>query len=69
VAPEAYLKLKRPDFLIVRTDNAAALLLALQRDDWFARTYDLVATRRDAHADREFRTYRKKGGGRWVVGG
>jgi hypothetical protein len=61
VAPEAYLKLKQPDFLIVRTDNAAALLLALQRDDWFARTYDLVATRRDAYADREFRTYRKKG--------
>ena len=47
VAPETYLKLKRPDYLIVRTDNAAELLRALQRDEWFAQAYDVVSTRRD----------------------
>ena len=47
VSPEAYLKLKRPEYLIVRTDNAAELLGTLQRDPWFAQTYDLVAVRRD----------------------
>ena len=61
VSPEAYLKLKRPEYLIVRTDNAAELLGTLQRDPWFAQTYDLVAVRRDPYADREFRAYKNKG--------
>ncbi len=61
VAPETYLKLKRPDYLIVRTDNAADLLRVLQRDGWFAQAYDIVSTRRDRYSDREFRSYKKKG--------
>ena len=60
VAPETYLKANLPDFLIVRTDNAAELLTALQRDSWFARTYDMLAVRRDPYRDREFRTYKRK---------
>jgi hypothetical protein len=61
VAPEMYLKLKRPDYLIVRTDNAADLLRVLQRDEWFAEAYDIVSARRDRYADREFRAYKRKG--------
>jgi hypothetical protein len=61
VAPETYLKLMRPDYLIVRTDNAADFLRMLQLDPWFAQTYDVVAVRRDPYADREFRTYKKEG--------
>ena len=64
VEPETFLKLKRPDYLIVRTDNAAELLRTLQRDGWFAQTYDLVAVRRDPYVDREFRAYKRK-----LVGG
>jgi hypothetical protein len=60
IAPEVYLKSKQPDYLIVRTDNAAAFLATLQLDPWFAETYDVVAIRRDPYADREFRTYRRK---------
>ncbi len=61
VAPEVYLKSREPDYLIVRTDNAASFLTALQLDPWFAETYEVVAIRRDPYADREFRTYKKKG--------
>jgi len=61
VEPEAYLKLKRPDYLIIRTDNAAELLRNLESDPWFAQTYDVAAIRPDAFADREFRLYKKKG--------
>jgi hypothetical protein len=64
VAPEEYLKRKRPDYLIVRTDNAARLLQALQRDDWFARAYELASSHRDPYADREFRLYKLVGGRR-----
>jgi hypothetical protein len=59
--PQAFLKLKRPDYLIVRTDNAAGLLQALQTDPWFAQTYEVAAVRHDAYADREFRAYKRKG--------
>lgn len=62
VAPEAYFKATRPEFLIVRTDNAAELLRAFQLDPWFAETYDVFAVRRDPYWDREFRTYRRKSG-------
>jgi len=61
VEPQAYLKLKRPDYLVVRTDNAAELLRRLERDPWFAQTYDVAAIRPDAYADREFRAYKRKG--------
>jgi len=60
VAPETYFKLKRPEYLIVRTDNAADLLRALQLDPWFAESYDAVAVRRDPYASREFRAYKRK---------
>jgi len=61
IAPERYMKLKRPDYLIVRTDNAADLLRALAHDQWFGDTYELAAAHRDPFVDREFRTYKKKG--------
>ena len=61
VRPETYLKLKRPEYLIVRTDNAATLLRNLQADPWFAGTYDAVAVRRDPYVDREFRAYKRRG--------
>jgi hypothetical protein len=60
VRPEEYLRLTRPEYLIVRTDNAAGLLEALRLDDWFFQTYDVVSSRRDPYADREFRTYKRK---------
>jgi hypothetical protein len=60
VLPETSLKLRRPEYLIVRTDNAAGLLRILEEDPWFAETYEVVATRRDPHEDREFRTYQRK---------
>ena len=60
VPPHAYLKLKQPEYLIVRTDNAAELLSMLQRDPWFGENYTVVAARRDPYAEREFRTYRKR---------
>jgi hypothetical protein len=62
VAPEEQLKRKRPEYLIVRTDNARELLEILGRDEWFARTYETVSTSRDPSANREFRTYKKVGG-------
>ena len=61
VAPEAYLKMKHPDYLIVRTDNAADFLKTLQADPWFAETYNVIAVRRDPYAERDFRTYKRKG--------
>ena len=64
VAPKEFLKLKHPDYLVVRTDNAKELLKALQQDEWFARTYHVEAVRPDAYSDREFRLYKKK-----LVGG
>lgn len=60
VRPEESLKLRRPDYLIVRTDNAAVLLRNLEADPWFADTYEVVAVRRDPYADREFRAYKRK---------
>lgn len=62
VRPEASLKRRRPEYLIVRTDNAATLLRILHADPWFADAYEIVAVRRDPYADREFRTYKKIAG-------
>ena len=64
VTPEDYLKVSCPEYLIVRTDNAAELLRTLQRDEWFGRTYEVASARRDPHAPREFRMYKRK-----LVGG
>ena len=65
VKPAAYLKENRPDYLIVRTDNAAELLKALQRDEWFDQNYEVASVRADPGGNREFRTYRR----RLVIGG
>jgi hypothetical protein len=62
--PAEFLKVRLPEYLIVRTDNAAALLRTLQREEWFERTYELASARRDPHAAREFRMYKRK-----LVGG
>jgi hypothetical protein len=59
ITPEEFFRQTRPDYLVVRTDNAAQLLSALQRDDWFARTYELADVHRDPNGAREFRTYKK----------
>jgi hypothetical protein len=59
-APAEVLKLRVPEYLIVRTDNAAELLKTLQRDDWFERAYEVTIARKDPYRDREFRTYRRK---------
>ena len=63
VPPEEFLNVKRPDYLILRTDNGATLLDTLQSGGWFAESYVLTSVRRDPYAAREFRTYKKKGGG------
>jgi hypothetical protein len=57
VPPDEYVRLKRPDYLILRTDNAADFLTRAVRASWFEDNYTLVATTRDPYADREFRTY------------
>ena len=59
--PEEFFKLNQPDYLVVRTDNAAELLRSLDRDEWFARTYEIAAVRREPNSGREFRTYKKRG--------
>ena len=63
VKPGEFFRLKRPEYLVVRTDNAAELLRNLQSDDddWFARTYEIAAVHRDPAGGREFRMYKKKG--------
>ena len=60
VPPEKQLESTRPEYLIVRTDNAAQLLTTLERDEWFANNYDVVWARRDPYADRAFRTYKRR---------
>ena len=62
VPPETLIEQKRPEYLILRTDNAADLLNALKRGEWFAKTYEVVAVRHDPFVDREFRAYKKVGG-------
>jgi hypothetical protein len=57
---EDFLRLKKPDYLVLRTDDAAALLARLDAGHWFAQDYELVFTRRDPYEAREFRTYRKR---------
>ena len=58
VPADEYVRLNRPDYLILRTDNGAELLARAARAPWFAQDYTLVSTTRDPYADREFRTYR-----------
>jgi hypothetical protein len=57
---EDYLKQKRPQYVVLRTDNARGVLERAKGDGWFAGEYDLMAATRDPYADREFRAYRQK---------
>ena len=58
VPADEYVRLTRPDYLILRTDNGTAFLALAERAPWFVQGYRLVAARRDPYTDREFRTYR-----------
>jgi hypothetical protein len=58
VPPDEYVRVKRPNYLVLRTDNGAEFLASAARQPWFAQGYELVATRHDPYIDREFRTYR-----------
>jgi hypothetical protein len=60
VSSEELLKRERPDYLVLRTDNAAAFLRSSLREGWFSSTYELLADETDLPSRREFRTYRKK---------
>ena len=60
VPPEKFLNVKRPDYLVLRTDNGATLLATLQSGGWFAESYVLTSVRRDPYGNREFRTYRRR---------
>ena len=59
-APAELLKERLPEYLIVRTDNAAGLLKTLQREEWFERAYEVTAVRKDPHGSREFRAYQRR---------
>ena len=52
-----YVRTRKPDYLILRTDNGAELLAQASRAPWFGERYELVAARRDPYTEREFRTY------------
>ncbi len=55
----AYLQRRQPDYLVLRTDDAAGFLERSRREPWFANHYALVASNRDPYVSREFRTYRR----------
>jgi len=59
VPADLYIRSAKPDYLIVRTDNAADLLARVAGQHWFTAGYELAAVRRDPHAEREFRAYRR----------
>ena len=59
IPPHEHVKTTLPDFIVVRTDNAAEFLAAVEREPWFARSYELVAVAPDPVVPREFRTYRR----------
>ena len=66
VTPEAlmqsnvdYLRSKRPDYLLLRTDNAAGLLAELNKDSWFSTNYELISSIRDPYTPREFQTFHR----------
>jgi hypothetical protein len=48
-----------PDYLVLRTDNAAPFLEDSARDSWFAEHYTLSTRVPDPFESREFRTYRR----------
>ena len=58
--PEEYVREKRPQYVILRTDNAREFLERADGDAWFLGEYEVMASTRDPYADREFRAYRRK---------
>jgi hypothetical protein len=61
IDPAALLQRSRPGYLVVRTDNAAALLAAIEEQDWFRSSYRLQTTIHDPYQAREFRCYERVG--------
>lgn len=53
------IKQTAPDYLVLRTDNAAELLRDADADPWFRRHYICLRTIRDPYEPREFRTYQR----------
>ncbi len=49
----------QPDYLVLRTDDAAVLLRDLAATDWFARDYAPLVTIQDPSAQRQFITWRR----------
>jgi hypothetical protein len=60
IRPDEYVRRTRPQFIVLRTDNAAQFLDRVEREAWFADRYELVAVLRDPYVAREFRTYRRR---------
>ncbi len=59
IARDELIHAQRPDYLVVRTDDASALLASLDGHSWFAASYTLVERLPDPNGRREFRTYRR----------
>ena len=59
-AADDYIRETKPQYVILRTDNARDFLERAQLGGWFFREYALTAVRRDPHVDREFRAYRRR---------
>ena len=62
VRPEEHVRRTRPQFIVLRTDNAAEFLDRVEREAWFADRYELVSVLRDPYVAREFRLYRRRDG-------
>lgn len=50
----------RPDYLVLKTDNAAAFLARVQDEPWFVQEYEPMLVIADPYGDRRFCTYRLK---------
>jgi hypothetical protein len=59
-APDDYIRETKPQYVILRTDNARDFLERAQLDGWFLREYGLTSVKRDPYADREFRAYTRR---------
>jgi hypothetical protein len=69
VSPEAVgsrpfevIRASRPDYVIVRSDDGAALLREAMADTWFSNHYTSVAREPDPFVRREFRAFRRVSG-------
>ncbi len=49
-----------PDYIVLRTDDAAPFLARVAAEDWFARDYERILAIRDPFVDREFHTYKRR---------